>query len=64
MSAADEIKRAAHELKQAARTVTRAGKTTNVRVTGRRNVKIVRNVGGSGASAEATAVQNAPIVQD
>lgn len=56
----EEIKRVMAELKK----VARQGKQANVHVSGRRNIKIVRNVGGSGATARASAAQRAPIVQD
>jgi hypothetical protein len=56
----EEIKRAAQQLKKAIRT----GKTTNVRVGGRTNIRIVRNVGGAGSTTTARATQHAPIVQD
>lgn len=56
----EQLKRAMSELKKAAR----QGKGANVRVSGRRNIKIVKNVGGAGSSVQGTATQHAPVNQD
>ena len=56
----EQLKRAMADLKKAAR----QGKSANVRVSGRRNIKIVKNVGGAGSTVRATATQHAPVNQD
>jgi hypothetical protein len=56
----EQLKRAMSELKKAAR----QGKGANVRVVGRRNIKVVRNVGGAGSTGRPAATQHAPIDQE
>ena len=56
-------------LRQRLEQAAREARSTNARgsrinVTGRKNIQIASNVGRPGASERATAVQNAPIVQD
>lgn len=67
MTGMDELRRSMDELRRrvrkAARQAAAAETGTNVRVAQRENIKVAVNTGESNSVQEASAVQDAPIVQ-
>jgi hypothetical protein len=63
VTAFDQLKQTLNDASREARRLARSRRSGTVNVASRRNIKVVSNIGRSGAVERVTTVQNAPIHQ-